>query len=193
VERSISAQDVSRQLVISFNYDLLVGKGRMLLTHMPEPLEAIIGGWQTNGIYTYRTGIPLQISNGVNQTNLGSPGQRPNNNGQSAKLSGSVEDRLNQYFDTSVFSQAPIFTFGNTSRTSPDLRMPSLHNIDFSVFKSFAIRGRLTLHYQAEFYDGTNTPLWSAPGTTVNAVSGFGVITSATSQRVCQMALKLLF
>jgi hypothetical protein len=192
-ERSISAQDVSRQLVISFNYDLPVGKGRMLLTHMPAPLDAIIGGWQGNGIYTYRTGIPLQISNGVNQTNLGSPGQRPNNNGESAKLSGPVESRLNEYFDTSVFSQAGIFTFGNTSRTSPDLRAPSLHNIDFSIFKNFSLRERMTLRYQAEFYNGTNTPLWSAPGTTVNAVSGFGVITSATSQRVCQMALKLMF
>jgi hypothetical protein len=192
-ERSISAQDVSRQLVISYNYDLPVGKGRMFLTHMPSALEAVIGGWQTNGIYTYRTGIPLQISNGVNQTNLGSPGQRPNNNGKSAKLNGSVEGRLNQYFDTSVFSVAPIFTFGNSSRTSPDLRAPSLHNIDFSIFKSFSIRERLTLRYQAEFYNGTNTPLWAAPGTTVNAVSGFGVITSASSQRVCQMALKLMF
>ena len=96
----------------------------MLLTHLPTPLEWIIGGWQGNGIYTYRTGIPLQISNGVNQTNLGSPGQRPNNNGNSAKLSGPVKDRLNEYFDTSVFSQAGIFTFGNTSRTSPDLRAP---------------------------------------------------------------------
>jgi hypothetical protein len=108
-ERSISAQDVSRQLVISYNYDLPVGKGRMFLTHMPSALEAVIGGWQTNGIYTYRTGIPLQISNGVNQTNLGSPGQRPNNNGKSAKLNGSVEGRLNQYFDTSVFSVGSDF------------------------------------------------------------------------------------
>ena len=32
-ERSMSAQDVSRQLSISFNYDVPVGKGRMFLTH----------------------------------------------------------------------------------------------------------------------------------------------------------------
>jgi hypothetical protein len=192
-ERSVSAQDVSRQLVISFNYDLPVGKGRLVLTHMPRVLEWIIGGWQGNGIYTYRTGIPLQISNGVNQTNLGSPGQRPNNNGKSAKLSGPVKDRQNQYFDTTVFSQAGIFTFGNTSRTSPDLRAPSLHNIDFSIFKNFPLREGVNLRYQTEFYNGTNTPLWASPGTTVNAVSGFGVITSASAQRVCQMALKLIF
>jgi hypothetical protein len=192
-ERSISAQDVARQLTISFNYDLPVGKGRMFLTHMPAALEWIIGGWQGNGIYTYRTGIPLQILNGVNQTNLGSPGQRPNDNGKSAKLGGAVESRLNEYFDTSVFSQAGIFTFGNTSRTSPDVRMPSLHNIDFSIFKNFPLRERLALRYQAEFYNGTNTPLWNAPGTTVNAASGFGQITSASAQRTCQMALKLIF
>jgi len=71
--------------------------------------------------------------------------------------------------------------------------MPSLHNIDFSIFKNFPVRETVTLRYQTEFYNGTNTPLWAAPGTTVNAASGFGQITSATAQRVCQMALKLIF
>ena len=102
-------------------------------------------------------------------------------------------DRLNQYFDSSVFSRAGIFTFGNSSRTSPDLRAPSLRNIDFSIFKNFQVREGMALRYQAEFYNGTNTPLWNSPGTTVNAVSGFGIITSANAQRVCQMALKLMF
>ena len=181
-------------MVVSFNYDLPVGKGRMLLTHLPTPLEWIIGGWQGNGIYTYRTGIPLQISNGVNQTNLGSPGQRPNNNGNSAKLSGAGERPAKSVLRHQSSSRRRGSSPSETrSRTSPDLRAPSLHNIDFSIFKNFSIRERVTLRYQAEFYNGTNTPLWNSPGTTVNAVSGFGVITSASAQRVCQMALKLIF
>ncbi len=192
-ERSISSQDVARQLVISFNYDLPFGKGRQVLNAMPKPLEYIIGGWQANGAYTYRTGLPLQIGNGVNQTNLGSPGQRPNNNGQSAKLTGPVKDRINQYFNTSVFSQAPIFTFGSTSRTSPNLRAPSLHGFDGSLFKNFLLREGVDIQFRAEAFNASNTPLWNSPGTTVNAASGFGQITSASAQRVLQLALKLRF
>ena len=71
---------------------------------------------------------------------------RPNNNGTSAKLSGPVKDRINEYFDISTFSQA-----------------------------------------------ATNHPTWASPGTTVNASSGFGQITSASTQRVMQLALKLSF
>jgi hypothetical protein len=192
-ERSISAQDVSRQLNISFNYELPFGRSRLLLSSIPKALDYFIGGWQANGIYTYRTGLPLQISNGGNNTFLGSPGQRPNNNGQSAKLSGPVESRLNEYFNIADFSQAGNFTFGTTSRTSPDLRAPSTHNLDASLFKNFQIQEHATLQFRGEAFNVSNTPLWASPGTTVNAASGFGVITSATAQRVIQLALKLMF
>jgi hypothetical protein len=191
-ERSVSAQDVSRQLNISFNYELPFGRSRPLLSSIPKALDYFIGGWQANGIYTYHTGLPLQIANPGNNTFLGSPGQRPNNNGQSAKLSGAVESRLNQYFNTADFSQAGNFTFGTSSRTSPDLRSPSTHNLDASLFKNFRIQERTTLQFRGEAFNISNTPVWAAPGTTVN-VAGFGVITNATAQRVIQLALKLMF
>lgn len=192
-ERAVSSQDVSRQLNISFNYELPWGRKRRLLSAIPKALDYVIGGWQANGIYTYHTGQPLAISNGGNNTNLGSPGQRPNNNGQSAKLSGAVESRLNEYFNIADFSQAGNFTFGNTSRFSPNLRAPSTHNMDASLFKNFTLQERTTLQFRAEAFDVSNTPTWAAPGTTVNAASGFGVITSASAQRVIQLALKLMF
>jgi hypothetical protein len=192
-ERSISTQDVSRQLVISFNYDVPFGHKGKLLRSIPKALDFVIGGWQTNGIFTYQTGIPLQIANGANNTNLGTSTQRPNNNGKSAKLSGPVSDRVNQYFDISVFSQAPQFVLGNTSRTSPDLRAPSRKNLDASIFKNFHVMERANVQFRAEAFNATNHPTWNSPGTTVNASSGFGQITSASAQRVMQLALKLSF
>lgn len=192
-ERSISTQDVSRQLVISYNYDLPFGRKGHLFRSAPKVVDAIIGGWQTNGIFTYQTGIPLQIANGANNTSLGTSTQRPNNNGKSAKLSGPVSDRVNEYFDISVFSFAPQFTLGNTSRTSPDLRAPSRKNLDASIFKNFRIRERSQIQFRAEAFNATNHPTWNSPGTTVNASSGFGQITSASAQRVMQLALKLSF
>ena len=190
-EKSISAQDVSKRLVISANYELPFGKGRPFLSTVPRPVDFALGGWQINGIATFSKGLPLQIGNGGNNTNIGSPGQRPNNNGKSAKKEGAIAERLNQYFDTSVFSQAPIYTFGNVSRTLPDVRGPGIHNLDFSIFKIFRATERLNVQFRAEAFNLTNSPTWNSPGTDVTNLSNFGVITSANGQRQVQLALKL--
>ncbi|MDQ6675691.1 MAG: TonB-dependent receptor [Acidobacteriota bacterium] len=193
-EKSISAQDVSKRLVISANYDLPFGHGRSYLSGMARPLDAVLGGWQMNGIATFSNGTPLSISNGGNNTNIGSPGQRPNNNGKSAAKSGPIADRLNAYFDTSVFSQAPIYTFGNVGRFLPDVRIPGIHNLDFSLFKNFRVTERTTVQFRAESFNITNSPQWAAPNNNVTAVGTFGTITNtANSPRNVQLALKLDF
>lgn len=192
-EKSVSAQDSSRRLVISANYQMPFGKGRKYLLNMPRAAEMVIGGWQMNGIATFAKGTPMQISNGGNNTNIGSPGQRPNNNGQSGVKSGPIADRLNAYFDPTVFSQAPIFTFGNTSRTSPNIRAPGTHGIDFSLFKDFRATEKFTVQLRAEAFNFTNSPTWNAPGNTVTAPGSFGVITAASGQRQVQLALKISY
>ncbi|MGH9720054.1 MAG: TonB-dependent receptor domain-containing protein, partial [Bryobacteraceae bacterium] len=56
-ERSLSAQDVSRRLVISANYELPFGKKRAFLHSAPAPVEWILGGWQVNGIATFQSNV----------------------------------------------------------------------------------------------------------------------------------------
>ena len=192
-EKAVSAQDSSRRLVISANYQLPFGKGRKYFLNMNKPAELVLGGWQVNGIATFAKGLPLQISNGGNNTNLNSPGQRPNNNGQSGLKTGAIADRLNAYFDPTVFSQAPIYTFGNTGRTSPNLRSPGTHGIDFSLFKDFRATERFNIQLRAEAFNFTNSPTWNSPGVTVNAPGSFGLITAASGQRQVQLALKLSY
>ena len=192
-EKAVSAQDQSRRLVISSNYQLPFGKGRKYFLNMSKPAELVLGGWQVNGIATFAKGTPLQISNGGNNTNIGSPGQRPNNNGQSGVKTGAISARLNAYFDPSVFSQAPIFTFGNTGRMSPNLRSPGTHGIDFSLFKDFRATERFNIQLRAEAFNFTNSPTWNSPGTTVTAPGSFGVITAASGQRQVQLALKISY
>jgi hypothetical protein len=189
-ERSVSTQDVSRRLVISGNYELPFGRRKPYLAALPTAVDFVLGGWQVNGIATFQTGIPLQISNGGNNTFLGSPGQRPNNNGTSPKL---AEPTMERYFNTSVFSQAPNFTFGNTSRTSPDLRAPSTNSLDASIFKNFTIREGTTVQFRAEAFNATNHPVWNSPGTDVTQLGSFGVITAKSGSRQVQLALRLLF
>lgn len=190
-EKSLSAQDVSRRLVISGNYIVPVGRHKKFLANLPKPLEFAIGGWQANGIYTTQTAIPFAISNGANNAQIGNPGQRLNNNGRTAKKEGPIDQRLSAYFDPSVFSQAGNFTFGNTSRFSPDLRGPSLFNIDFSILKNFKLKERLNAQFRMEAFNGFNHPTLGTPGWTVNSPATFGVITAASGNRTMQVAIKI--
>ncbi|MBI3209495.1 MAG: TonB-dependent receptor [Candidatus Solibacter usitatus] len=193
-ERSISAQDIPQRLVIAPNYELPFGKGRHFLNSLPKAADLVFGGWVINGIITFQKGTPLQIGNNGNFTNLGSPGQRPNNNGTSAKKTGPVEDRMLSFFDQSVFSQAGNFTFGNTSRTSPDLRALGSRDFDGSLFKRFRFKETMNVEFRTEWFTAFNHPVWNTPGTTVNTPGSFGVVTTKGGQRrQIQMALKINF
>ncbi len=191
-ERALANFDVPQRLVLSYNYELPFGPGKPLLHGGGPVIGKIVGGWQVNGITTLQRGIPLGLSTSINQTNSLGGGSRPNNNGTSAALSGPVEKRLTQYFNTSVFSQPAAFTFGNVSRTLPDVRAPGTINFDFSIIKNTHFTERVNLQFRAEFFNGLNNVNFGSPGTTFGT-STFGVISSASDARVIQLGLKLLF
>lgn len=193
-ERSISTQDIARRLVVSGNYDLPFGKGRKMLSSMNPVAEILIGGWQVNGILTLSGGTPVLITQNVNNTGLGSSGQRPNNNGTSGKLEGLTTDqKIAQYFNTSVFSFAQAFRFGNVSRTSPDIRNPGLRTLDFSLFKNYRIREKATLQFRAEAFNLTNTLQLGAPNAQLGSGSTGVISGTAVGPRQVQLALRLSF
>ena len=196
LERSISQWDIPQRLVISYVYELPFGKGKRFLGDLPRGLNLFIAGWQVNGISTFQSGTPLIVSTVLNNTGIYTPGQRPLNNGQSAKITGgSTDERLARWFDTSVFSQPPSFTFGTVGRALPDMRAPGQRNTDLSIFKNtyFGSEQRLNLQYRLEMFNAFNTPQFAAPGTTINT-GNFGVISGvAVAPRQIQMALKFLW
>jgi hypothetical protein len=192
-ERSLSSNDRSRRMVISGTYQVPLGKGKALGRHWNRAVDALLGQWQVNGIYSYQTGFPISVTAQNTCTNCGINTLRPNNNGQSAKLEGPVSQRLNKYFDTSVFLQPAAFTLGNVARTLPDVRAPSSENIDFSLFKMFRPMEHLTVQFRAEAFNVLNQVVFGMPNTTINS-NQFGVISSqANSPRSIQFGLKLLF
>jgi hypothetical protein len=159
---------------------------------MNRVMDAFLGGWQTNAILTFQGGDPLALTT-TNSSNAGNNVLRPNSTGQSAKLQGDVESRLNKYLNTSVFTQPAPFTFGNASRTLPDVRGPGTRNLDLSLFKNFALVERMSLQFRAEAFNISNTPSFSDPNQNFNAVA-FGQITgTSNAARQVQFGLKLLF
>ncbi len=135
LERSVDPINVPQRLAVSFVYELPVGKGK-LLNIQNNIANAIVGGWQAQGIMTLQTGLPLNITGASN--NLAT---RPNSTGQSAKLS-----NPNQYewFNTAAFVNPPNYTFGTIGRTLPDVSGPGFFNLDFSIIKNV----RLAEHRQ---------------------------------------------
>jgi hypothetical protein len=104
-----------------------------------------------------------------------------------------VHNRLNRYFDTSVFSQPLPFTLGNVAAYLNDLRSPYANNFDLSLFKEFFPREYLRIQFRAEFLNAFNRVQFSGPNTTVTNTS-FGVISSqANSPRQIQFGLKIIF
>ena len=191
-DRSLVGFDQPRRIVLSGNWDLPFGAGRPLFSGARGLVGKLIGGWQINGITTIQSGFPIGLTTAVNQTNSFGGGSRPNNSGQSAELSGRVVERLERYFNTSVFSQPAPFTFGNVSRNLPDVRTPGLINFDFSATKLTAITEFVNLQFRAEFFNALNRPNFGSPGTALGNAN-FGVISSAGDPRIIQFGLKLIF
>jgi hypothetical protein len=123
---------------------------------------------------------------------IGATLQRPNATGISPVTSGSTADRTNGWLNPAAFSQAPQFTFGNTSPFL-NVRGPGLSNWDVSAFKTFSIRERLKAQFRAEALNATNTPYFSYPNTSFTSPN-FGKITAqANNARLIQLGVRVSF
>ena len=204
LDRSLQVADTPQRLVASYTVELPFGSGKRLL-NKTGPVGHVVSGWQLNGIYTAQRGTPVAVSAISNLTGSYnavtdvygsySSNSRPNNNGTSAKLDGSAVSRLNEWFNTSVFSQPAPFTYGTAPRTLPDVRLDGIDNLDFGVYKNnrFGRDGRFNLQFRSEFFNLANHPQFGVPGLALGA-SNFGVVSSQRNNpRQIQLALKFLF
>ena len=190
-ERSLDPTDVSQRLVLSGIVELPFGKGKHW-NSTNAVASRLIGGWQLNLISTIQGGLPLAVRGASN--NLAN---RPNSTGISARLDNPTSDR---WFDTTQFVNPPLFTYGNVSRTLPDVRSPGIADFDLSLIKDTAITERSKLQFRAEAFNfvnhtnlGTPNASFSAGANGLNASSSFGTITSARDPRIMQLGLKLIF
>lgn len=192
LERGLSTFDIPQVLQFSYVYELPIGRGKPIGGDMPKVLNAVVGGWQTNGIWRFNDGRPIipGLSGGQSLPTYG--GQRPNLVGTPKRNHGS--DFLTNYFaNPEVFVVPPPFTLGNAPRTIGSVRQPGQANATLSMFKEFPmniIREGMRLEYRFEAFNALNHPQFCGPNTQVNS-GAFGTITcTANSPREVQMALK---
>jgi hypothetical protein len=185
-EKSLDGTDVPKSLVISYVYDLPIGKGRHLAAQAPSIVNAVIGGWQIAGVNTFKDGTPLYFTTAVNNTFSFGGGQRPNISGNPLATSPTVDNWLNP----AAFSQPAPFTFGNASRYDPHARGPAFQNVDLIVSKWFGFGEKVRAQVRGEAYNLLNHTNFYPPNTSFGNPA-FGRITQAYPSRSIQLGGKL--
>ncbi len=204
LNRAVSIQDTPHRVIAGYTVELPFGAGKRFLTH-PVVLNRAISGWELNGIYTAQVGNPLPFYNVNNLTGnytavtdvygTFNSNSFPNNNGQNPMIDTAPGSRLNQWFNTSVFSQPAPFTYGTNSRTVTSIRNHGINNLDFGLFKNnrFGSDGRFNLQLRGEAFNVANHVRFGYPGLAFGNAT-FGVVsTQANNPRQIQVAMKLLF
>jgi len=187
LSRSVSDNNRAQVWVSNFIYELPFGHGKKFLSKGIGGM--ILGNWQATGILTVETGTPIVIA-APSQTQL--PGvssyavRTKNPNLPSGQRS------LNEWFDTTAFGVAPLYTLGTDSRTQPNLFTPGVGNLALALSRSQPIRENVRLQFRAEMYNATNHTNFSGPSNSVTSAN-FGQITSAAGGRTVTLALRLSF
>jgi hypothetical protein len=193
-EWGLAAINTPWRWTTAINYKLPFGKGEKFLGSS-RLMDLLVGGWALNVQTTMQTGFPLAISQSNLNSGIGTGGQRPNATGISPETSGSLESRLNDYINPAAFSQAPIYTFGNVSRTI-GMRGPGQAFTDASLFKTFSLKEKVNAQFRFEVFNLTNTPLFdiTSSSSTQFGSSSFGVINNqANYPRIVQLGLRFTY
>ena len=186
---------------LSGRYSLPVGRGGAFLKNANGIVDAFIGGWQTNWIYTFQSGSPFSVTCPTATTaNFGCYA----NVVSGQDMYAGAKTRLH-WINAAAFSNPPVATTVGQTDFSPlggapyQARGPHFTNLDFSVFKDFSIEQYGRLEFRAEAFNFFNTTQFRNPsGLNFNNLTTFGQITAlrgtATgANRIFQLALKYYF
>jgi hypothetical protein len=189
-DRANSGFDIRHRLTHSMNYALPYGKGRRWSAGS-APVNALLGGWDTNLIFTAQTGLPFTPVLATAVSNAG--GSRPDRLGAGTR---SNPDPF-LWFDTSFNTSGAAwgipqqFTYGNAGRNI--LFGPGRINFDWSLFKDFSPSERWKIQFRGEIFNLFNTPQFDLPNTAIgtpNAGRIFGIV---GNPRQVQLGLRFAF
>jgi hypothetical protein len=185
-DHGLSEFDVVHRFVASFVWDLPFGQGERWGAGATGLKQALIGGWQLNGIWLWQGGMPMTIAAlDVGQV-LDSAGlNRADIVGDIHAGGGTVDE----WFNTAAFAQPAFGEFGNSGRSI--LRGPGINNVDLGLFKNFSF-GPTTLQLRVEAFNALNHPQWSGVSNRL-WLPDFGVVTGARDGRIVQLGAKLLW
>lgn len=200
-DRALSAFDARNNFVLTATYPFP-------FKFQQKFVGAILGGWEANGISTFRSGEPFTGRVGSNISANGdrwapdrpnlNPGFSPNpTSGVSAGCKGVAAGKPlgtpTLWYDPCAFSKPTPGTYGNLGRNT--MTGPGYDEIDASIAKVFKPSERINVQLRGEFFNLLNHANFYEP--TFNVFSGAaGHITKLISSpggRLTQLGLKVIF
>jgi len=197
LERSLSEWDIPQVLQFSYVWQLPFGKGKTIGNTWNPVVNAILGGWQTTGMWRIDNGQPISVGATGGTSPWGYSDSIPDQDG-SLKV-----NPKSLWFSQGYFANAkqvlyipPAYTIGNASRMEPNTRVPGTKNATLSVFKEFSLnkmREGSKLQFRAESFNALNHPQFGGIQNTFGN-GNFGDVTSqVNSPRQIQLGLQLYF
>jgi hypothetical protein len=155
-------------------------------------VKALLNDWTISTIVRLQSGAPFTVSAGVDRNFDGLTNDRADINGD-PKLDTSRprEELIEQWFDTTVFSQPAIGADGTARRNIID--GPGFRNVDLGVFRDVPLVGQTRLQVRIEATNVFNIVNLVNPGATLNAPATFGKIRSARDMRTIQLGARISF
>jgi len=152
--------DPLHRIAAALTAEIPVGRGRRFGSEMSPFLNAVFGGWQFSGVFTYSSGQKLVFPSGIAPSTVEKVGQV-----------GSAQSET--WFDITGFSTLPA----NTRRGNPwyydDLTGPDFKNLDAGLSKRFELNKRLKMQVRLDAFNALNMMNWANPNMTIGN-SAFG-------------------
>jgi hypothetical protein len=181
-DRDDSAQDIRHTITSNWLFVLPFGPGQPYLNS--GFASKILGGWESSGIWTMRTGRPLTV------TIARSAAQAPDGNtsnqrpdlvpGVSVYPSGGPT--FSQWLNPAAFAIPRPGTWGNAGRVIG--RGPRLAQVDFALQKVIPIVEQKEFVLRVEAFNIFNRTQAGNPGTTLTSPATFGLVTSGLNRTI---------
>ncbi len=209
-ERGSSPTDIRHTITSNWVYQLPFGPGQRALNS--GAASKILGGWELSGIWTMRTGRPLNITVSRSSGDLpdgNSRDPRPNLvPGVSIYPAGGRT--FAQWLNPAAFAPPASRTWGNLGRHIG--RGPGLAQVDFALQKNIPLVEGRALVFRAEAFNLLNRVQAADPATSIGSIrtvqgvavlepaGTFGIVNSGLNRtigvgtaRQVQLALRFLF
>ena len=175
----LGSNNARHRMTVAGTYDFPVGKGRKLGGSIHPILNAMVGGWQISGIYTFRSGEFLRFNNQmdfVGDPYISNPGPQ-------------------KWFNTDAFKVPTPYTPRMNPWQFDDITGPVFWDVDGTLSKTFPIKEKYRLEFRFEAYNLTNSLMWANPNMTVgNSLFGRSTAQATTNRgREMQYTLRFMF
>jgi Carboxypeptidase regulatory-like domain/TonB dependent receptor len=196
-EHSIGVNDTPQRFVLAAAYDLPFGRGRWMGGGMNRVLDAVVGGWSLNALFTLQSGQPIPF--GLANASIADGTQRPNITCKNVRTSLSLHDLAfstdpsASYYNSNCFSIPDDQVPGNAPRFSANARGEGIRNTDMGFFKDFKVREGMKLELRAEFFNLTNSTRFRTPDSLLGDTNFGRVTRQANHPRNGQIAVRFEF